>query len=70
MTTYRSEVHPSIDATRVADAIHGDLLGICIACGEDAYGVEPDARRYECDVCGERKVYGASEIWFRMGYGV
>lgn len=39
-----------------------DNLGICLACGEEAYGVEPDARRYECESCGERKVYGAEEL--------
>ena len=39
--------------------------GFCIACGEDAYGVEPDARRYECESCGENKVYGLEEIVMR-----
>ena len=24
--------------------------------------VEPDARKYECDCCGEPKVYGAEEL--------
>lgn len=66
----KTEVHSSIDEMRVADAMHGDLLGICIACGADAYGVEPDARRYVCEECEEPRVYGASEIWFRMGYGI
>jgi len=36
--------------------------GFCIACGEEAYGVEPDARGYECESCGEAKVYGAEEL--------
>jgi len=36
--------------------------GICLACGEDAYGVEPDARRYECESCGKEKVYGSQEL--------
>lgn len=40
--------------------------GICLACREIAYGIEPDARRYECESCGERKVYGAEEILFHM----
>jgi predicted RNA-binding Zn-ribbon protein involved in translation (DUF1610 family) len=44
-----------------------DHRGFCIACGEEAYGVEPDAREYECESCGERKVYGAEELLI-MGY--
>jgi CRISPR/Cas system-associated protein Cas10 (large subunit of type III CRISPR-Cas system) len=28
----------------------------------DAEGVEPDARKYECEVCGEPGVYGAEEL--------
>jgi len=39
-----------------------DYDGICLACGEwSCGGVEPDARGYECDGCGMRKVYGAEE---------
>lgn len=36
--------------------------GFCLACGEQAYNVEPDARRYECDSCGAHKVYGCQEL--------
>lgn len=36
--------------------------GFCVACGETAYGVEPDARNYECESCGEEKVFGAEEL--------
>ena len=39
-----------------------DNTGFCLACGEEIFGVEPDARRYECEYCGERAVYGAEEI--------
>jgi predicted RNA-binding Zn-ribbon protein involved in translation (DUF1610 family) len=39
-----------------------DNPGFCTACGEEVEGVEPDARNYECEVCGERKVYGAEEL--------
>tara|TARA_R100001510_G_C7627138_1_gene186786 strand:- start:129 stop:314 length:186 start_codon:yes stop_codon:yes gene_type:complete len=35
--------------------------GLCMACGEIAEGVEPDARQYKCECCGERRVYGAQE---------
>jgi hypothetical protein len=36
--------------------------GICLACHEIQYGgCEPDARRYKCESCGARKVYGLEE---------
>ena len=38
-----------------------DNGGYCLACYAEAYGVEPDARKYECESCGEPKVYGAEE---------
>jgi hypothetical protein len=33
-----------------------------VKCGADAEGVEPDARKYECESCGEPGVYGAEEL--------
>lgn len=39
-----------------------DNPGFCLACGNEADGCEPDAREYECQACGEPKVYGADEI--------
>ncbi len=36
--------------------------GLCLACGEEAYGVEPDARRRVCEGCGLAKVYGYEEL--------
>lgn len=39
-----------------------DGTGFCLACGEEASGVEPDARGYACEFCGEKDVYGAEEI--------
>jgi hypothetical protein len=39
-----------------------DCIGFCTACGEEAYGVEPDAREYECESCEEKAVYGAEEL--------
>lgn len=58
---------PSLDAI-IAAIEADDYLGFCLACGEEAYGVEPDAREYECESCGERKVYGAAELLI-MGVG-
>jgi DNA-directed RNA polymerase subunit RPC12/RpoP len=36
--------------------------GLCMACGTENYGVEPDARGYKCEECGNRSVYGAEEL--------
>ena len=36
--------------------------GFCLACGAEAYGVEPDARKYQCEQCEFKAVYGAEEI--------
>jgi len=37
----------------------GDDMGFCIACGAEAYGVEPE--------CGKEKVYGAEELLMMVG---
>ena len=47
---------------RLIEASQEDSVGFCVACGAEAYGVEPDARRYECECCGEHRVFGASEL--------
>ena len=44
-----------------------DNRGFCLACGAEAFGVEPDARRYECENCGKSKVYGAEEVLIMGG---
>ncbi len=36
--------------------------GFCLACGEIAGGVEPDAQKYKCPNCGELKVYGGEQL--------
>lgn len=65
------KVHESITIERVTDAIEREMTGLdnpgfCILCGEDAEGCEPDARRYECECCGEKGVYGAEELLFML----
>jgi len=41
---------------QIMDAVEsGDDMGFCIACGAEAYGVEPDARKYECEELWEGK---------------
>ena len=37
-------------------------IGFCISCGDEAYGVEPDACKYPCESCGKNTVYGAEEL--------
>lgn len=36
--------------------------GYCLACGAEAYGIEPDARKYKCEECDKPFVYGAEEL--------
>jgi Zn finger protein HypA/HybF involved in hydrogenase expression len=50
-------------ATRAKELVEeGDYVGICIECGHEQDGCEPDAREYTCENCGTNKVYGAEEI--------
>ena len=59
----RTTIHKSITQAAIIAAIEADdHLGFCIACGEEAEGVEPDATQYECEACGEYQVYGAEEL--------
>ncbi|HEY6018434.1 MAG TPA: hypothetical protein VIY48_00585 [Candidatus Paceibacterota bacterium] len=61
----------SITFERVAKACQFgelDCPGFCLSCGEDIEGVEPDARYYRCEFCGEEMVFGAEECLL-MGIG-
>ena len=67
-----AQAGPTIDPERLIEAVQEQMFGdsntgFCIACGQEADGCEPDARNYPCESCGERKVYGASEL-LMMGY--
>lgn len=42
--------------------LENDCMGFCLACGSEAYNVEPDARRYTCETCQQPKVYGLQEL--------
>ena len=64
-------VHPTVTLDRVTAAVERHMTtlddpGFCIACGADAEGFEPDARRYECECCGALAVYGAEELLIRL----
>jgi hypothetical protein len=61
------KLHPSITSERVVEAVQRrmttlDNPGFCVACGEEADGCEPDARNYECEHCGKKRVFGADEL--------
>jgi len=61
------EVHKSITEDVVVEAAERSMMsldnpGFCVACGIEVEGVEPDARRYKCESCGEKTVYGAEEL--------
>jgi len=51
----------TFDLEVLEDAILGNT-GFCLACGDEEYGCEPDARKYECSSCGAHMVFGAEEI--------
>lgn len=56
-----------IDSELLIEAVEsGESVGFCLACGAENYGVEPDARKYECEDCGAAKVYGAEELLMMM----
>lgn len=59
--------HKSLTADVIMEACerHATTLenpGFCLTCGNEASGVEPDARNYECKACGEEQVFGAEEL--------
>lgn len=61
------KMHSSITPMRLLEACERrdtnlDNPGFCIDCGHEQDGCEPDAREYECEVCGENKVYGSDEL--------
>ena len=53
--------------TATSEEIEDGTLGCCLGCGEEAWGVEPDARKYVCECCDKPKVYGLEEL-LMMGY--
>ena len=65
------KIHPTLTLARVMDGVERqqfdlDNPGFCIACGHEQGGCEPDARKYQCEACGENAVYGAEEIMWRV----
>ena len=67
----KMKMHESVTADRVMEACQRrittlDNPGFCVSCGADADDCEPDARYYECENCGERKVFGAEELMLAL----
>lgn len=63
------KINEAVTVDRVVNAVESDeYIGFCIFCGEETYGVEPDARKYECEVCGAAGVYGAEELLIHLVY--
>lgn len=65
------KIHKSITQAKIIDACQRrmttlDNPGFCVACGNEQEGCEPDARRYECEACGEKQVYGSDELLMNM----
>ena len=61
MTANGSKKLQYVNATM--EDVYEGTVGGCMACGELKYGgVEPDARGYECDECGDSEVYGLEEL--------
>jgi hypothetical protein len=61
------KINKSVTVERVMQACEADdHLGFCVACGDIAFGVEPDARGYICEYCDAPKVYGAEELLLMM----
>jgi hypothetical protein len=56
-----------VDLDRVVCAVEDDdNTGICIACGAETYGVEPDAEKYKCEACDALAVFGAEQLLIYM----
>jgi len=65
------KMHQDVTVDRVTAAVERasvtlDNPGFCVCCGAEAEGVEPDARRYECESCGLPGVYGAEELLLHL----
>lgn len=64
-------VNKSITLDRVMKSVENRRMstndsGICISCGFDQDGCEPDARKLECELCGEKAVYGVEDLFMEL----
>ena len=49
-------------STEFAIELSHNNQGFCLACSATNDGVEPDARRYLCEACDNKTVYGYEEL--------
>jgi hypothetical protein len=68
----RTHWHPSLTdekilATAELAAVSLDCTGLCLICGVENDGVEPDARRYFPEARGSKQVYGVEELIIAIG---
>ena len=66
-TTYRSKAGrtlycPVIETEDEMYAVNESGEGFCLECSSTQACVEPDARRYLCESCGEHLVFGFQEL--------
>lgn len=59
--------HPSITSARIEALCRRrsrstDDPGLCLTCGAEADGIEPDAQGYDCESCDAPTVYGCEEL--------
>jgi len=51
-----------VSENEISDAMADGMGGACLNCEERVREVEPDARNYKCEFCGEMEVYGLEEL--------
>ena len=61
------KINPKVTVEVIMEACERQMTsldnpGFCIECGCENGGCEPDARKYECEACGAKAVYGAEEL--------
>jgi len=66
MANKKIAASPVTQAQVIRAVESGEYVGICLACGEEHGGCEPDAREYECEYCGAHQVFGAEELLFMI----
>jgi len=67
------KIHESVTESRLSEMAQREMTtldnpGVCLTCGEEADGCEPDAAGYVCEYCDNHSVYGASEAFMRGYY--
>lgn len=70
----RKRWHRTITEERLSEMVERrmtslDNPGVCLSCGIEVDGVEPDAADYECETCGDPTVFGADEALMMLVMG-